>query len=338
MRTYRAKSGKILERRQNMDKKERLLNAFNNKSVDHVPSGFFYHFPEKAVSNEEVAQAEIGYYQSIDADFIKIMSDGYFNYPNPQIREFTSAADWKKLKPLGKDSEFVAGQIKRCGMISERLNGACCTFYNVFNPMSYLRFEIGDERLMHDVREDEDAVKMALDTIAEDVIAIGEGAIKEGGCEGVYYCLQNAEINRFTEEEYKRIVAPSERRALNRINRAGENNILHLCGYAGIPNHLEVWKDYESKVVNWAVFVEKMDLVRGKEYFGGRCVLGGFDNTASGVLQKGTKKEIQEYTHDLLEKAGTTGIVLGGDCTFPRGFDVQRFRWVMDEAASFHAK
>jgi uroporphyrinogen-III decarboxylase len=321
-----------------MDKKERLLNAFNNKPVDHVPSGFFYHFPENAVSNEEVMKDEIDYYHNIDADFIKIMSDGFFNYPNPQIQEFTSASDWKKLRPMGKDSDFVVGQIKRCRMINDKLKGACCTFYNVFNPMSYLRFEIGDERLMHDVRENEDAVKTALDAIAEDAIAIGEGVIKEGGCEGVYYCLQNAEINRFTEEEYKRIVAPSERRVLSRINKASDNNILHFCGYEGVPNHLDVWKDYEGKVVNWAVFVEKMDLVKGKKYFGGRCVLGGFDNTASGVMQKGTKEEIQKYTRDLLGETGTTGIILGGDCTFPRGFDVQRFRWVMDEAESFHSR
>ena len=318
-----------------MTKRERVLAAFNNRPVDHVPSGFWFHFPENQISNEQVVTNHVKYYKEIDADMIKIMSDGYFDYPHKDIAKIKHASEWRYLEPLGENDSFITKQVDRCKMLKERLKDECCMFYNVFNPMSYLRFAISEERLMHDLMEDEGAVVHAFAVIAEDAATICEKVIKEAGCEGVYFCLQNGEETRFTEEAYKRIVAPSEKMVLARANKAGQNNILHCCGWAGEKNRLSLWKDYDAKVINWAVFVENMDLVEGKKFFGGRCVLGGFDNTDQGVLLNGTRKEVEDYTFKLLDKSGTTGVILGGDCTFPRGTDVTRFRWVMDAAEKY---
>ena len=77
---------------------------------------------------------------------------------------------------------------------------------------------------------------------------------------------------------------------------------MHCCGWAGDKNRIEVWKDYPARAVNWAVYVENLSLKDGKNYFGGRCVLGGFDNRKTGVLYSGSKQAIKDETKRLLKE------------------------------------
>lgn len=98
---------------------------------------------------------------------------------------------------------------------------------------------------------------------------------------------------------------------------------------------MEVWQDYPAKVINWATFIEDMDLTEGKAFFGGRCVLGGFDNRPQGVLCSGTKEEVEAYTAALLEKHGTRGVVIGADCTLPRNIDLNRISWVVEAVGKY---
>lgn len=319
-----------------MDKKTRVLSAFHCKSVDRVPVGFWFHFQEGCCLGEDGIRQHLDYYKAVDADFVKIMCDGYFDYPNEWISKIQKASDWRLLRPLGRNHPFIREQVERCKAINDALNGECCTFYNVFNPMSSMRFGSSEEMLMTHLREDPDAVLQALDVIAEDNAALAELVITEGGCEGIYYCVQNAEEKRFSSEEYRRYVTPGDKKVLDHANRFSKNNILHCCGWAGDPNHMEVWQDYEARVYNWAVFIEGMSLLEGKKFFHDRCVLGGFDNRPQGVLNSGTKEEVEAYTQALLVAVGKEGIILGGDCTFPRGIDVQRFTWVKDTVKRFY--
>ena len=73
----------------------------------------------------------------------------------------------------------------------------------------------------------------------------------------------------------------------------------------------------------------------GEEIFGHRCVIGGFDNNADGVLYSGSKEEVQAETRAILDRAGTRGVILGADCTVPKDIDPERFNWVRDAAAEY---
>lgn len=117
---------------------------------------------------------------------------------------------------------------------------------------------------------------------------------------------------------------------LKYANTLSENNILHCCGWAGDENRVEVWQDYPAKAVNWAVYVENMTLPEGKEFFGGKCVLGGFDNRKDGVLYSGTKEEVQKEAVRLVTEAGDIGVIIGADCTLPSDIPVERMKWVRE--------
>ena len=83
---------------------------------------------------------------------------------------------------------------------------------------------------------------------------------------------------------------------------------------------------------NFAAAVEGVSLSQGKQLFGGKAIIGGFANTANGVLYKGTKEQIQAETRKLLADAGRTGVILGADCTVPRDIDLEHLEWVRESA------
>ena len=180
-------------------------------------------------------------------------------------------------------------------------------FYNVFAPFSSLRFGaeavgLSDADVMEYIRTDKNAVMQALDVIAQTNALLAELLITEAGCDGVYYCVQGGEYDRFTPEEYRKIITPSDLYVLEHANRYSENNIIHMCGWAGNRNQLAIWQDYPAKVVNWAVFVEGLTLDAGRYFIGGRTSLGGFEthwdeHTQQGIIYTGTKEEAVSYTH-----------------------------------------
>ena len=51
--------------------------------------------------------------------------------------------------------------------------------------------------------------------IAEDAITLVKALIQEAGCDGIYYCVQNAETFRFTSEEYHKFVEPYDLKVLD---------------------------------------------------------------------------------------------------------------------------
>ena len=324
-----------------MDKRTRVLNAMNGLEVDHVPVGFWFHFSGDDALGENCVQAHLKYYRETDLDLVKIMCDGYFPYPLPGVK---SSVDLTNLKPLGSQHPFIREQVERARRIVEEIGSERCVFYNVFCPFSSLRFGaealgMTDSELMEWVKSDKISVMKGLDVIAQSNALLSELLISEAGCDGVYYCVQSGEYDRFTEEEYREIVRPSDLYVLERANRYSENNIIHLCGWAGNKNRMELWQDYPAKTVNWAVHVEDLDLTKGRLFFGGRTNLGGFEThwdetTQQGIIYTGTKEELQEYTRNMIINHGKQGFMIGGDCTIDAKLDWERIRWIVEAARS----
>ena len=163
-----------------------------------------------------------------------------------------------------------------------------------------------------------------------------EGLLEEAGCDGVFYSVQNAEITRFTYDEYRSWVTPSDKKVLAQANTPGHYTILHCCGWdadeAGTTNRMEVWKDYESAAVSWAMYVDHLDPVQIREFFGGRAAWGGFDNRRCGVLYRGDKEAIEEETRRIIALGGKKGFILGPDCSLPDDIDPEHIKWVLETA------
>jgi uroporphyrinogen decarboxylase len=343
-----------------MNKREWVLKALRNETVEKVPAGFWFHYaPDELVdgfvSPEIFEQNTAGhqrYFKEFQPDFLKIMTDGFFIYPNREFRDAEKAADLWNVKSIGADHPWINKQVEFAKSITGAFGKEVLTFYNIFSPSTTFKFirrasgrkEDQDACLAGFIAEDRSAVIHALNTAAEDLAILARRIITEGGADGIYFSTQDIIGEGMDRAAHDQVTAPGDLRVLEAANtaaeaaaaagsRCGPLNILHICGYEGHRNDCRRFVDYPAQVFNWASAVEGLSLGEGKRLFG-KPVIGGFDNTAKGILYRGSEAEIKAETKRLLDEAGRTGLVLGADCTIPRDIDLKRLNWVREAAAS----
>jgi uroporphyrinogen decarboxylase len=316
--------------------RERLFKAFRNEGVDRVPVGFWFHFLaggefNSAVGNpsllEKNAAGHKKYIEAFQPDFVKIMSDGYFNYPRGQGAAYDSPESLAGIDVISPDDPWVTQQVELVKRITA-LQEDTAYFYNVFSPLNNLIFLAGRDNVFRFLAEKPEITAKALDLIAAGLIVLAEAVIKKGGADGIYLSVTNPDAGKIPHPAYRQYVSPSEIKILQTAGR----HILHICGFGGQRNDLRVFADYPAAAFNWASHLENVDLAEGKKIFGGKAVLGGFDNTPGSLIHRGSKEEIQAFTAKLLAAAGTTGVILGADCTVPGDIDLARLEWVRQAA------
>lgn len=328
-----------------MSKRELVLNAFNNQEVERVPVGFWFHFAADAFfdSSEETVKRNIAghqkYVDEFHPDFLKLMSDGFFGYPNEAIKKIKTAADLDRIEKEDA-GKWIQGQVDLVRELTGRFQKEVASFYNIFAPATYLSLLLesaGNELTVAQLaKENPKGLARVLDLIAKDVALLSRRVIAEGGADGIYLSVRN--IDGVGKADYLNVIAPSELTVLENANAVSRYNILHICGYEGHRNDLSTYVDYPARIVNWAVTVENVSLSEGKKLFGGKAVIGGFNNTTDGVLYKGSKEEIEAETAGLIADAGTTGVILGADCTIPSDTPLEHLSWVREKAKEVSAR
>ncbi len=345
-----------------MSKKELVLRAIRGEAVERIPVGFWLHYvtqeeKELGLDNPAVLEKSIKghqhYVEEFSPDFVKIMSDGFFRYPSALYsREITSIRELKDIQPIGEHHPWIEQQIKvvkeirsismKRLLLSKEIRShfheEIASFYNIFSPISYLKrwFRTdqsrGDQVIADFIKEDPETLAHVLDVIAGDIATLSRRLIQEAGIEGIYFSTQQIQDERVTDEEYRKFIEPSSIAVLEAANEAGGINILHICGFEGASNEVELFKDYPAQVINWATHREGLSLAAGRKLFGDRAVLGGFVNGKKGLLYQGKREAIEQETRRLVAEAGSRGLILGADCTVPDDFQLERLDWVRQAA------
>ena len=315
-----------------MNKRERVTAAFRGQETDHVPVCMWKHVPQKYWADDDrFAEEQARAFRATDVDFMKLSGDGYFPWPAPALEHIESAADLRKLEPLGAMHPHIRGQVERTRKVVQALGGECVSLYLVFAPLSCIRLRIGYPMMMKLIREDPEVMKYACSVVAEDQKLLVKGILEKAGADGIFYSVQNGEIDRFTEGEYRDWVTPSDKAVLDYANSLGDMNAIHFCGWEEIPNRLSVWEDYHAPVISWSRYVDHLDIAEAKQQFG--CtVWGGFDNRPGTLLYTAEKEEIEKETASLIEQGGRKGYIIGADCSLHDELQEERIRWVADAA------
>ena len=323
-------------------KKELVLKAMDAQQTERVPVGFWFHFLDDEIKadafadpylTDKLLEGQLKYIDEHQPDFVKIMTDGFFPYKNPTIKDAHSLEGLSGIKPLPGDAPWFARQVAYAKQITGRYDGKLAFFYNLFCAGTILKFmqpafEDGEPFLAELVREHPAEAKRILDVISGDVARLAKRLITEAGVTGIYFSLQNLLGEGIDRKLYEEVLAPGEKAVLAAAQKVSDYNILHVCGYAGHHNDLTWYRDYPAKTINWAVVVEGSPLAEGRNIFDGRSALGGFGNLDTSVLYSGTRAEVEAETKRILQEAGRTGILLGADCTVPCDIAWERFDWV----------
>jgi uroporphyrinogen decarboxylase len=324
-------------------KKELIAAAFENKPVDRIPSGFWYHFLEDpyAMNSAEIAKIRLNkqkeFIEVSNPDFVKIMTDGFFRHPN--LRNIDSIKDLALRKGLDDDDPWFTGQIEYAKALTDIYGNEIDCFYNIFSFASMLKFSQDalrtdwagrDPWVIQLIQDDASSFYEASSRISADLAKLSQRLIKEAHVSGIYFSTQN--ILGLPQHIYQQIIAPGEKSVLAAANSLHDFNILHICGYAGHTNDITWYKDYDVKAINWAVKIEGIPLEEGKKLFDGRTVIGGFGNGKEDVLYKGTRQDIESEMKSILARSGRTGVIFGADCTVPNDIETARLQWVRDIA------
>lgn len=327
-----------------MTKRERFMNFLANKPVDRVPVALFHHFVGidmwfKGLENEEAFEANIiGHKKSrdvFDPDVIKVMNDSLMMI-NIDMSFVEKASDLRNIKPPMPGSLFFEKSkelTKRA--LAYYADSDAPKYVTGFSPMMVLRnnlvgLDLGTAMtkkplIVEFMEEDPDSVVEGLRLITECIKALNEMLIKECGADAVYFSVNNQQTY-VPEDLYRKYVMPFEKEILAHANAMSDMNALHVCGYKGKGNNLELFKDYEAAWVNWAVHAEGVGLAEGKKLFGGKPVAGGFEQATD--IYTGTREEIEQHVFQILDEAGTVGVMIGADCTVPTDIDDNRLEWV----------
>ena len=331
------------------NKRELVLKAFKGEKVERVPVGFWYHFAEEdellnGFQNPDIFAKNVAghrrFVEEVQPDFVKIMSDGFFSYPNPLITDqVRSIKDLAAIESIGDEHPWFDQQVALVKEVRAAFIEDIVAVYNIFAPLTHLKWQIsnkvafGDELVANFLKEDPQTFRHVLKVIAQDLATLVKKIITEAGADGIYYSAQTIQVPGFSSQDYKEYISESDLIVLEAANRAHGQNILHICGYKGASNDVTIFKDYPVQVVNWAVGPEGLSLKEGKRLFGGKTVLGGFENTEEGLLYTGSKEDIQAKARELVAENGQQGIIIGADCTIPSDIDNRRIAWVREALA-----
>lgn len=302
-----------------MNKVERIKALFAGKELDKVPAGFWFHYPG-SFSAEEMAAAHLELYRKADGDIIKLMQDYLFEVEG-QVKK---VSDWYHIRMPGKDSAVYRKIETVIKLVREQAGDEVMMFQTIFGPFKSASFAFGDDLLMAHSKEAPEAVAAGVNVIAEALAECADGYL-EAGADGIYYTAQFGEVGRFSDEQWRQLVCPSDLKVLGvAAGRKDKYNILHICGEPeyDFKVHLERFADYPGDIVNWSVKDNGVTLEQGKQLFK-RPILGGLNN--KGNILNGSDEDIIREVRQTIDGFGTAGLMIGADCTIQGdGISIQR--------------
>lgn len=297
-----------------MNKRQRIEAVLQSQPVDRVPAAFWFHFPPHQHSGEAAVAAHLDLYRAADMDFVKVMNEHRYRVDVP----LRSPDDWRSVAAAPISAPFYQAHLDELKRLLDALDGECMvvsTVHGVFASAFHATraaeetFARANPVALH-LQEQPAPVISALDAIADSLARFAEACIT-AGADGIYYAALGGESYRFTEEEFVRYIAPFDRRILEAATARAPFNILHICKD---QVRLPLYRDYPGQVVNWGENERNPRLEEGRALFG-RPLLGGMHYR--GAIVTGPEAAIEQEAHAALARLGTTGLILGADCTLP---------------------
>ena len=91
-----------------MERKERVKAAVKGEWVDHVPCGFFLHFPKTTDSFDKTVKAHLDFFEATDTDIAKIMNENLVTSEDL----ICTSEDFDKIPEITMDTPYMAEQVR----------------------------------------------------------------------------------------------------------------------------------------------------------------------------------------------------------------------------------
>lgn len=311
-----------------MNRKERTLRALQGLPVDRPPMAFWHHFVGEDMEKENFAASHVRFYRETGEDFIKMMCDGYVALPELEIRQ---PSDWLRIRLPKMSDPFVQEQITHIQRVREAIADETAIFYNIFNALSTMRSSTSDALVYAHLQDRSPELFAAVRAVNQFKMEFAQELIEHAGVTGFFLPMQNNDLHSFTGDCYQELIRPYDLELIAHANTLSPYNIVHLCGYWGVRNDLNNWKDFPGAAIHWDVHTDQLALAEGRDFFTHkRAVMGGFNNKEGSLIYTGSQAEVMAETAKIVKEAGPTGLILSSDCSLLETIDHRRVHWVAD--------
>jgi uroporphyrinogen decarboxylase len=315
-----------------VNKYERVRAALKGVDVDHVPSGFWLHFPREMADGQAAVDAHLDFYRQTDVDILKVMNEHLYRMESP-VR---TPSDWATWKPIDVRRSYMSRQVDIVKAVTDRLGGSVPilatihgAFISAFHGSKLPEETIfGHNLATEHLRSTPQAVAPALEAVSDTLIELSLACL-EAGADGIYYGAQGGEDHRFDEETFLNYVKPYDLKILNALRGRTDMLFLHICKDR---TRLPLYRDYPADAVNWAIHDGDYSLGDGRKLFE-IALLGGLDDRA-GVIVSGSASDISDAVRSLIMSVGKKGFILGADCTLPTEIPFANIRAAVSAARS----
>ena len=295
-----------------MNKIKRMDTVLKGKAPDRPPVCMWYHFGNQHASGKKYAALVLEWFEHYDFDFLKLMNDYY--YPMPEgLEELKSAADLGRLRRFDPEKSDWKQQLHAVKAIAAELQGKAYFIDTLFDPWQCLLKSMAGEHLADLVRTEPDALKRALDLVADNLISYSRKSI-ELGASGIFLSMLGSR-SEMPRELFLEFAKPPAMKLLAAIKDLGRMNVAHIHG-SGL--YTEDVLDFPVPILSWEDRkAGNPGLEEIKDRWPG-VVMGGID--IDQVISVSTAR-CRDNVRQGLRLGGKTRFILANGCSIPTWMD-----------------
>lgn len=303
---------------------ERVQAVLAGRRPDRPPVSFWHHFSQDQYHGQPAVDAHVAHVEAFELDFLKVMNDNGY----PHAGRIERVEDLKSLSILRGDEPPFSHQLDLLADLKRALGGRLMMTSTLFNAWATLRrlirpsvgrhrppdMDASGDAVSGVIREffvrDRDALKSAIDVIAENLRRFADRCI-EAGADGIFMSVRDdwARADDGSTRLYDEIMRPADLRIL--AGAAGARlNMLHVCGRAV---NFDAFAKYPVHAINWADRAAGPSIAdacaRAKP-----AICGGVDNLTT--LPDGSPEDCEREVRDALRQAGARPIMISAGCTY----------------------
>ncbi len=290
-----------------MNKQERVMAALAGQEVDRIPYSLWYHFGNQHQPGEQIAETQLSFFERYDFDFMKIMND--YPYPFPEgLDRIRGLEDWKRITAAPLDYHWFQEQLKALGIYARRLEKKAYFVETVFNPIGVARRTAKDV-IFTLMRNHPEEFKAGLEAITESFMAYGAAAI-EAGAAGIFFSVNGATDDFMSRDEFMEFVKPYDMKMLKFFKEKAAFNIAHIHGFNLRMD--DVW-DYPVDAFNWSHLHSAPSLKEARAMTD-VCLIGGIDEQKTSYFHP---NDLETQIENAVAEAGTRKFMVGPGCAIP---------------------
>lgn len=304
-----------------MNKVEKMRAVFENREPDHVPVGFWFHYPAN-LNAEQRAQAHVDLCRDIGTDIIKLMDDNFGHFLTEGIK-ISKPSDWRSIRLPGRDCSQYRNMTELIQRVLDKTQGEMMVFPTMWSPFkigsfTYLCAGSTDQQFMQHCEEDPESVIEGMKIITES-LKIWTRDYLELGSSGIYYSGQFSEPQRFSEQTWSTLVKPFDLEVLNiTCTFSDKYNIVHICGEVefNFNSSPQRYVGYPGDLFNWDVHRSGVSLQEGRSLFNAPILASVY----KGILNKNSIMDCQPTEFTALTRL-RGGFFMGQrkEVSLPRG-------------------